>query len=94
MSDHLIVVPERATAEAIAADLVDEGFTEARVLRQPLAGDDDAEAAEWGVLVVEELVVDESGPVESGLRTGLPRSHRSTTGGTTPIPDVSAGRQS
>ena len=24
--------------------------------------------AEWGVLVVEELVVDESGPVESGLR--------------------------
>ena len=40
MSDHLIVVPERATAEAIVADLVDEGFTEARVLRQPLAGDD------------------------------------------------------
>lgn len=68
MSDHLIVVPERATAEAIVADLVDEGFTEARVLRQPLAGDDDAEAAEWGVLVVEELVVDESRPVESGLR--------------------------
>ena len=68
MSDHLIVVPERATAEAIAADLVDEGSTEARVLRQPLAGDDDAEAAEWGVLVVEELAVDESGPVESGLR--------------------------
>ena len=39
-----------------------------RVVREALAGEDDAEAHEWAVHVREENVADESGPVEGGLR--------------------------
>lgn len=68
MSEHLVVFPDRDTAEEVAETLVEEGFTAARVVRMPLAGEDDAEADEWGVHVVEENVVDESRPVARGLR--------------------------
>lgn len=68
MSDHLLLFPERDTADEVAAELAEEGFTEVRVIRVAHAGDDDAEDAEWGVLVREEMVADESGPVEGGLR--------------------------
>ncbi len=68
MTEHLIVLPERDTAQEIADDLRDEGFTEVRVVRMELAGEDDAEEAEWGVHVVEEMVEDESGAVARGLR--------------------------
>jgi hypothetical protein len=68
MTEHLIVLPERDTAEEIADELRDEGFTEVRVVRMALAGEDDAEAAEWGVHVVEEMVEDETGAVAHGLR--------------------------
>ena len=68
MSDHLLLFPERATAVEVASELGDEGFTEVRVIRVAHAGDDDAEDAEWGVLVREEMVADESGAVEGGLR--------------------------
>lgn len=77
MSDHLLLFPERDTADEVAAELADEGFTEVRVIRVAhagrgtparSAGADDAEDAEWGVLVREEMVADESGPVEGGLR--------------------------
>lgn len=68
MSDHLLLFPERETADEVAAELADEGFTEVRVIRVANAGDDDAEDAEWAVLVREEMVADESGPVEGGLR--------------------------
>lgn len=77
MSEHLLLFPERDTADEVAAELADEGFTEVRVLRVAhagrgtpalSAGADDAEDAEWGVLVREEMVADESGPVEGGLR--------------------------
>lgn len=68
MTEHLIVFPDRDTAEEVADELREEGFTLARVLRVELAGEDDAEAAEWGVHVVEDMVEDESGPVEHGLR--------------------------
>ena len=68
MTEHLIVLPERDTAEEIADGLREEGFTEVRVVRMELAGEDDAEAAEWGIHVVEEMVEDETGAVANGLR--------------------------
>ncbi|MDU0313515.1 ribonuclease E inhibitor RraB [Phycicoccus sp. M110.8] len=68
MSEHLLVFPDRDVAEQVADELRDEGFTEVRVVREALAGEDDSESHEWGVHVVEEMVADESGPVEGGLR--------------------------
>lgn len=68
MSEHLLVFPERDDAEEVADELREEGFTEVRVIRQPLAGEDDAEADEWAVYVREANIADESGPVASGLR--------------------------
>jgi hypothetical protein len=77
MTEHLIVLPERAAAEEIADGLREEGFTEVRVVRMAhagrgprpaRAGDDDAEDAAWGVHVVEEMVEDETGAVAQGLR--------------------------
>lgn len=68
MTEHLLLFPERETADEIASELGEEGFTEVRVLRVALAGDDDAEDAEWGVHIREEMVDDPASPVESGLR--------------------------
>lgn len=68
MTEHLLLFPDRASAEQIASDLADDGFTEVRVLRVAHAGEDDGEDHEWGVLVREEMVADEAGPVEGGLR--------------------------
>ena len=68
MTEHLLVLPDRDTAERLAAGLVDEGFTAARVVRLPLAGEDDSEDDEWGVHVVEDNVADPTGPVAKGLR--------------------------
>jgi hypothetical protein len=67
MSEHLLVFPERDVAQKVAADLEDEGFS-VRVVREALSGEDDSDSHEWAVHVVEEMVADESGPVESGLR--------------------------
>lgn len=68
MSEHLLVFPDRDTAEDVAAELADDGFTEVRVVREALAGEDDSEAHEWAVYVREDMVADEGGPVEGGLR--------------------------
>ena len=68
MSEHLMVFPDRETADQVAAELADEGFTEVRVVREALAGEDDSEDHEWAVYVREEMVADDSGPVEGGLR--------------------------
>ena len=40
MSEHLMVFPDRDDADRIAEDLRDEGFTEVRVVREALAGED------------------------------------------------------
>ncbi|MBT9256677.1 ribonuclease E inhibitor RraB [Phycicoccus sp. MAQZ13P-2] len=68
MTEHLIVFPDRETAEDVADGLREDGFDDVRVVREALAGEDDAEDHEWGVLVQEEMVVDESRPVAQGLR--------------------------
>lgn len=68
MTEHLIVLPDRDDAERIAEELRDEGFTEVRVVREALAGEDDSEAHEWAIYVREEMVADDSGPVGQGLK--------------------------
>jgi hypothetical protein len=69
VTEHLIVLPDREAAERIAAGLREEGFTEVRVEREALVGEDDAEAAEWAVHVREDNVVDDPGnATEHGLR--------------------------
>ncbi len=68
MSEHLLVFPDRETAEDVAGELSGEGFTEVRVVREALPGPDDAAAPAWAVYVRERNVTDETGPVESGLR--------------------------
>ncbi len=68
MTNHLMVFPDRDDAERIAEDLREEGFSEVRVVREELAGEDDGEAHEWAVHVHEEMITDEAGAVEKGLR--------------------------
>ena len=68
MTEHLMVFPDRDDAERIADDLRDEGFSEVRVVREALAGEDDGEDHEWAVHVREEMITDEAGAVEHGLR--------------------------
>ena len=63
-----MVFTDRETAEEVAEGLDAEWFTEVRVVREALSGEDDSEDHEWGVYVREERVADEAGPVESGLR--------------------------
>lgn len=63
-----MVFPDRDDAERIADDLREEGFTEVRVVREALAGEDDGEGHEWAVHVREDMIADESGAVEQGLR--------------------------
>ena len=62
MSDHLLVFPDRDVAEEVAASLSDEGFTDVRVVREALAGEDDSEDHEWAVHVREEMVGRRVGP--------------------------------
>lgn len=63
-----MVLPDRDIAERIATELRDEGFTEVRVVREVLAGEDDGEAVEWAVYVREDNVADDPG---SGAESGL-----------------------
>ena len=67
-TEHLLVFPDRDAADLVAAQLTAAGLSDVRVVREALAGEDDSEAHEWAVHVVEEMVADESGPLESGLR--------------------------
>lgn len=68
MSEHLLVFPDRDVAYQVAEELSGEGFTQVRVIREALAGEDDSQDHEWAVHVSEENVVDESRPVAQGLR--------------------------
>ena len=90
MSEHLLVFPDRDLADEVAAELTDEGFTEVRVVRESLAGEDDSEAHEWAVYVREDNVVDESRPVEHGLRDRFEALVRERGGWYDPHPGPSA----
>jgi HAD superfamily hydrolase (TIGR01509 family) len=58
----LLVLPEREDAERIARDLAERGWAPAAVHRELLAGEDDAEAADW---VVELLTAPDGRPAGS-----------------------------
>jgi hypothetical protein len=90
VSEHLLVFPDRDTADEVAAELVEEGFA-ARVVREALAGEDDSEDHEWAVHVVEENVADESGPVEGGLRDRFSALAEERGGWYDPEPTTPAG---
>ena len=94
MSEHLLVFPDREVADEVAEELSGEGFSEVRVVREALAGEDDAEDHEWAVYVREENVVDESRPVAQGLRDRFEALTGSTAAGTTPTPDRAPERRS
>jgi len=51
VSEHLLVLPEREVAEELADELALEGFARVRVIREALAGEDDAEDHDWAVYV-------------------------------------------
>lgn len=50
-AEHLLVFPDRDLAEGVADDLRFEDLDDVRVIREALAGEDDAEDAEWAVYV-------------------------------------------
>jgi precorrin-6B methylase 1 len=50
-AEHLLIFPDRETAEDVADDLEARGYREVRVVREALAGEDDSEDHEWAVHV-------------------------------------------
>ncbi len=50
-AEHLLVFPDRETAEDVADDLRFEDLEDVRVIREALAGEDDSEDHEWAVYV-------------------------------------------
>ena len=52
MIEYLLIFPEREDAEDVAEELqAEEAFTQVRVTREALAGEDDSESHEWAVYV-------------------------------------------
>lgn len=63
MADEvLLVLPEREDAERLAESLAEQGWAPAAVHKELLAGEDDAEAADW---VVELLTAPDGRPAGS-----------------------------
>lgn len=50
--EHLLVFPDRDTPDEVADELGAVGYTDVRVVREALAGEDDSEDHEWAVHVV------------------------------------------
>lgn len=63
-----MVFPDRDDADRIAEELREEGFTEVRVVREALAGEEDDEDHQWVVYVREAMVDDDLSPAAAGLR--------------------------
>lgn len=63
-----MLFPDRDVAEEIADDLLDEDdFTEVRVVREALAGEEDDEDHEWGVYVRQSTIDDPASAVAQAL---------------------------
>ena len=90
MTEHLMVFPDRDDADRIAEDLRDEGFSQVRVVREQPEGRADGEGrvAEWAVHVVEEMIVDQDGAVEKGLRERFAKLAEEHDGWYDPRPDA------
>lgn len=68
-SDHLLVLPDRETAEAIAEELREEGFGDVRVVREAARTEEDDESHEWAVHLHDTRLPDaEGGGAYEGLR--------------------------
>ena len=68
-SEHLIILPERDAAEELADELREEGFDQVRVVREAAKTEEDDEAVEWAVHVVDTRLPDtEGGGAYEGLR--------------------------
>lgn len=67
-AEHLLIFPERETAESIAQELTEEGFAHVSVVREASRTEDDDEAHEWAVHVVDQRLPDTVG---SGAYEGL-----------------------
>lgn len=63
-----MLFPERETAEEIADELRDEAeFTDVRVIREALAGEEDDEDHDWGVYVRQDTIDDPASAVARAL---------------------------
>lgn len=78
-SEHLIILPDRETAEEIAEELREEGFEHVRVVREAARTEEDDEDHEWAVYVLDTRLPDTSGGgAYEGLRerfTDLAQEH-------------------
>lgn len=78
-SEHLIILPDRETADQIAEELREEGFSQVRVVREAARTEEDDEDHEWAVHVVDTRLPDApGGGAYEGLRerfTELAREH-------------------
>lgn len=67
MTEFLMLFPDRDVAEQIADELLEEdAFTEVRVVREALAGDE-GEGHEWGVHVRQATIDDPASAVAQAL---------------------------
>lgn len=63
-----MLFPERDVAEEVADELLEEdAFTEVRVVREALAGEEDDEDHEWGVYVQQATIDDSASAVAQAL---------------------------
>lgn len=60
-SDHLLIFPDRDTADQIAEDLRDEGFANVRVVREAARNEEDDEDHEWAVHLHDDRLPDAPG---------------------------------
>ena len=68
MTEYLMLFPERDVAEEIADDLrIDDEFSDVRVVREALAGEEDDEDHEWGVYVRQDTIDDPASAVARAL---------------------------
>lgn len=65
--DYLLVFPSRDDAEEVADELREEEFSEVRLVREALAGEDDSEDHEWAVYVRLDTIDDETSAAARAL---------------------------
>ncbi|WP_228266495.1 ribonuclease E inhibitor RraB [Ornithinimicrobium ciconiae] len=84
-AEHLLIFPERETARQVADELQDEGFAQVSVLREASRTEDDDEAHEWAVHVVDQRLPDASGvgPTRGSASVSRPWPWTTTAGMTT-----------
>lgn len=68
MVQYLLIFPAREDAEDVGEELrEEETFTQVRVAREALAGEDDSEAHEWAVYIRLDTIEDPTGAPAQAL---------------------------